>query len=584
MVGRLGGGHHHPTIDTIIKDRFLGFLIWQSFQSALVYFVCKTLISPLAPSIAPFSAFVFFQLSLLLFSTCLFLVSSPQLVTGVSPAELLFGLLKLIFVYGGQPLPPDFRRRRPLFFSYKMGVRQAIVKAASLSCAGYLLSLVLPIIISGRKLAMGDVVLEQIVFSFSSFVVFLCWELNCHLLQVFLTRRYLFAPPKGSAAAEMNPSDHLLAALEEVTEKSLVHHLAYLDLCMVSESNVDTWRRAAFFEETGETYKKVIAACLKPLEQLTLDLSEGLGSSLEKSTFQLAHQLRSSTELSSVSRLREPFYDFQVCAWSARIASSLTIRSHKEDRLGVAQLSGCNAATVSTLLACLLAVETSLGKKTNLQPSNTQYTTANIKWAALSPAPTVGIISNKKDGPHYAKAYSMADILRTSIYQIVSNFHHEMVASYKDWITNGYRRRGNTFSKPKNHKLMVSIVRSRRGNCKVTRLSLTYVSLYNLQFFITGFVTFHQNCYWGFGLFGSPMSMPGMLFLLVSIVDTVTNVMVPVYLPEVLNNCRFVVVDDPGLSAAGVIGARVDDVSCLSWILKMRFTLNDEVPKLRSRR
>ncbi|KAL8242338.1 hypothetical protein R6Q59_012640 [Mikania micrantha] len=500
MVGRLGGGHHHTTIDTIIKDRFLGFLIWQSFQSALVYFVCKTLISPLAPSIAPFSAFVFFQLSLLLFSTCLFLVSSPQLVTGVSPAELLFGLLKLIFVYVGQPLPPDFRRRvrvtlcfssflascgvsaflsvaclsgcldfgalglrglalgliygshylfkrrwvlvfpivqRPLFFSYKMGVRQAIVKAASLSCAGYLLSLVLPIIISGRKLAMGDVVLEQIVFSFSSFVVFLCWELNCHLLQVFLTRRYLFAPPKGSAAAEMNPSDHLLAALEEMTEKSLVHHLAYLDLCMVSESNVDTWRRAAFFEETGETYKKVIAACLKPLEQLTLDLSEGLGSSLEKSTFQLAHQLRSSTELSSVSRLREPFYDFQVCAWSARIASSLTIRSHKEDRLGVAQLSGCNAATVSTLLACLLAVETSLGKKTNLQPSNTQYTTANIKWAALSQAPTVGIISNKKDGPHYAKAYSMADILRTSIYQIVSNFHHEMVASYKDWITNG---------------------------------------------------------------------------------------------------------------------------------------------------
>ncbi|KAI3712455.1 hypothetical protein L1987_71012 [Smallanthus sonchifolius] len=495
-----GDGHYR---DTIVKDRFLGFLIWQSFHSTLVYFVCKTLISPLIPSItitAAIFAFISFQLSLLLFSTSLFLVSSPQAVPGVSPVELLFGLLKLIFVYGGQPLPPDFRRRvrvtlcssmfvassgvsafvsvvclsgfwsirglvagliygshyvftrrwlldfpilqRPLFFSYKMGIRKAIVKALTLSSAGYTVSLLLPIFISDRKLAMGDLLVEQIVFYFASCVVFLCWELNRHLLQVFLTRRYMFAPPKGSAAAETNPSDHLLAALEETTERSLVHHLAYLDLCMVSESNVDTWRRAAFFEETGETYKKVIAVCLKPLEQLTLDLSEALGSSPEKSTFKFSHQLRSSTELSSVSRLHEPFYDFQVCAWSARIASSLTIQSHKEDRLGVAQLSGCNAATISTLLACLLAVETSMGKKTNLQPSNVQYPTASIKWAALSPV-AAATISNKKDGPRYLKAYSMADILRTSIYQIVSSFHHEMVTSSKtglldkDWIANG---------------------------------------------------------------------------------------------------------------------------------------------------
>lgn len=128
---------------------------------------------------------------------------------------------------------------------------------------------------------------------------------------MFLTKRYLFAPPKGSAAAETNPSDHLLAALEETSEGSVVRYLAYLDLCMVSESNVDTWRRAAFFEETGETYKKVIAVCLKPLEQLTLDLNEGLGlgTSPDKS-FQLSHQLCSSTQL--LSSLHEPFYDFQV--------------------------------------------------------------------------------------------------------------------------------------------------------------------------------------------------------------------------------------------------------------------------------
>ncbi|XP_076943504.1 uncharacterized protein LOC143613768 [Bidens hawaiensis] len=511
MIGRLFNNHHHATTDTIITDRFLGFLIWQSFQSTLLYLFSKTLISPLLQSTTTItyilSTFILFNLSLILFSTSLFIISSPQLVRGVSPVELVFGVLRLVFVYGGQPLPIDFRRRvrvtlglsvfvgcccvaaylavvcfsgceafgvlgfrslviglvyglhyvftrrwildfpivqRPLFFSYKMGVRKAVVKAVRLATTGYLVSLVVPLFISDRKVAMRDLILDQIAFCFASCMVFLCWELNRHLLQVFLTKRYLFAPLKGSAAAATNPSDHLLAALEETSGRSLGHHLAYLDLCMVSESNVDTWRRAAFFEETGETYKKVIAVCLKPLEQLTLDLSEGLRSSVDKSASPLSNQLRSPTEF-SVSRLYEPFHDFQVCAWSARIASSLTIRSHKEDCLGVAQLSGCNAATISTLLACLLAVETSMGKKTNLQPSNTQYPTANIKWAALSPtsAATVGITSHKKDGPHYAKAYSMADILRTSLYQIMSTFHHEMAVSSKqglldkDWISNG---------------------------------------------------------------------------------------------------------------------------------------------------
>ncbi|KAJ9552944.1 hypothetical protein OSB04_016989 [Centaurea solstitialis] len=160
-----------------------------------------------------------------------------------------------------------------------------------------------------------------------------------------------------------------------------------------------------------------------------------------------------------------PIESPQVCALCARIASSLTVRSHKEDRFGVAQLSGSNAATISTLLSCLLAVENLMGKKTNLQ-SSTQYLTgpANIKWAALSPArrdamTTNGIAAaNKKDGPHYSKAYSMADILRTSLYQIVSNFHNEMGSSSKagllekDWIVAGKLLYGS-------HELLVQKLR-----------------------------------------------------------------------------------------------------------------------------
>ncbi|KAI7749651.1 hypothetical protein M8C21_010527, partial [Ambrosia artemisiifolia] len=90
-------------------------------------------------------------------------------------APFLFVILFLLFSFVGV---------RPLFFSYKMVIRKAVVKAVSLSSAGYLVSLVLPIFVSDCKIAMRALVVEQIVFYFASCVVFLCWELNRHLLRV----------------------------------------------------------------------------------------------------------------------------------------------------------------------------------------------------------------------------------------------------------------------------------------------------------------------------------------------------------------------------------------------------------------
>ena len=50
-------------------------------------------------------------------------------------------------------------------------------------------------------------------------------------------------------------------------------------------------------------------------------------------------------------------------------------------------------------------------------------------------------VNKKRDSPLYSKAYSLADILKTSTYCIVSEFHGEMVTSAKagtldrDWLT-----------------------------------------------------------------------------------------------------------------------------------------------------
>jgi len=105
--------------------------------------------------------------------------------------------------------------------------------------------------------------------------------------QVVHTRRCNFAPPQSTAAAETNPTEFILETLEQSDPRSLIQYLAYQDLCVVSESNLEPWRRGAFFEESGETYKRIVTACLKPLEEFTSIIARALE---EYSTESLSQQ------------------------------------------------------------------------------------------------------------------------------------------------------------------------------------------------------------------------------------------------------------------------------------------------------
>lgn len=506
--------HSLSSPDMVVKNRKLGFLIWQFISSTSIFIIFKfLLLSPLLPPsktpiIAAIFAFIVFNISQLLFSASFAFLSSPHPVRAASPLQLLLALLRpssssatdfrssaklslsfLLFLaaaavsgflaigsvccaYGVDGLQMigrvGFRGfafgflygllyilkqrwildfpiiQRPPFFSFKMGLPSAITRALRLSGVYYLFSALLLVLLPDQiksQLTMREFIYEEIVFYMGTFAVLLCWELNHHLHKVLLTKRCVFAPPKGSAAAETNPSELLLATLEESPPASLLQYLAYLDLCMVCQNNVDTWRRAAFFEETGETYKRVVAVCLRPLLQLASKLAESL-ECCSAGTYKQPNPLQQQQDPQSDLKFCESLNHFQLYAWCAQAAASVTAHSRKEDRLGVAQLSGSNAAIISTLLSCLLAVEAFMGKKTNLQPSHHFMGPAGIKWATLSGGRREIKTLKKRGGSQYSKAYAIADVLRTSVYCVVCAFHDEMMTSAKggsldkDWVIN----------------------------------------------------------------------------------------------------------------------------------------------------
>ncbi|CAN6233928.1 unnamed protein product [Urochloa humidicola] len=278
--------------------------------------------------------------------------------------------------------------QRPLFYGLKMGLLPSGKRALKVSLQAFCLSFALVLFLP-QQFRIGGSIGSQILTQISIFIVTagvsFCLEISHHFVQVVHTRRCSFAPPQSSAAAETNPTEFILETLEQT--------------------------------------------CLKPLEGFSSKIAQAL-------------EEYEPANISQQYILFSAFDDSQICTWCAWTLAGLTARSRQEDRYGVAQLTGCNAAVMTTLLSALVAIEACLGKKTN--PLPTHLGPENIRWAQFSTVrrPTGTAIASTEGGLH-KKAYAMADVLRTSVYQIVSAFIDDLRANAKpaslekNWISDG---------------------------------------------------------------------------------------------------------------------------------------------------
>ncbi|CAI5484613.1 unnamed protein product [Closterium sp. Yama58-4] len=415
------------------------------------------------------------------------------------------------------------------------------------------------------------------------------WEAAAAATDIFLTHRHLFLPPPSSPTSPIAP---LLLALSPSPSpapppspsplpiltlpapsalRRLVLHWALLDLSLLAESEADTWRRAALFE-SQEAYGAVVAACIRPIDAMTLRVAAAAGYPTVTGALQQQQQysLQSPTAtvtgagFASADGLRwrqgkgggegvegqalqggfawnggvrsdeggsglgvggteqrrgggrapsvaEVFFDWQstqksppnpspptvpsifplhlsppsplpshqLCAMSIRALAALTAASRVEDRMGVAQITGANAAVLSALLSALLALDSLLlspshrhpaapatfsgfGEEASsqatppgaFQPAFSHQTSALASGSGgLFGTPTLGLRYGGTEasgsavagvgggggavgravygegvvGPVWGEAWAMADVVRTALYRIAETFGEEMV-------------------------------------------------------------------------------------------------------------------------------------------------------------
>ncbi|CAI5506245.1 unnamed protein product [Closterium sp. Naga37s-1] len=172
------------------------------------------------------------------------------------------------------------------------------------------------------------------------------------------------------------------------------------------------------------------------------------------------------------------FPPHQLCAMSMRALAALTAASRTEDRMGVAQMAGANAAALSSLLSNLLSLDhlllspshrhpaapatfSGFGEASSQapppgasQPAFSHQTSALASGSGgLFGTPTLGLRYGGTEaggsavpgvgagggvvgravygegvvGPVWGEAWAMADVVRTALYRIAETFGEEMV-------------------------------------------------------------------------------------------------------------------------------------------------------------
>ncbi|CAI5989811.1 unnamed protein product [Closterium sp. NIES-65] len=189
----------------------------------------------------------------------------------------------------------------------------------------------------------------------------------------------------------------------------------------------------------------------------------------------------------------QPVRGRQLCVMSMRALAALTAASRGEDRMGVAQMAGANAAALSALLSALLALDSLLLSPSHRHPAapatfsgfgeaSSQATPPGASQPAFSHQTSVlssgsgglfgtptlslrygGAAAGGSDvpgegagggavgravygegvvGPVWGEAWAMADVVRTSLYCIAETFGEEMVEKAGGGMGGGRGGRG----------------------------------------------------------------------------------------------------------------------------------------------
>jgi len=235
-----------------------------------------------------------------------------------------------------------------------------------------------------------------------SLFALICWELSYHILVIIHTERLNFG---GKSESEAN--SRLREGLMQ--KNAWMKYLAFLDLHTLSSFSRQR-RIAIFADHTGESWRMLANQCCTVIDSCTARVeaaSAQFESTRSKGSKTGWLGLRSVFAPSYLQQNQALFPDYQLLLWSVIGISKLCASSREEDRYGVVQSSEGLQGVLSSLLACLIAVE--------------KYTSLPIQLPLALPH----LDSHQVVAP---QPHALAAVLHNGVYILVTTFYEEISA------------------------------------------------------------------------------------------------------------------------------------------------------------